>query len=137
MGDEPLAALLLELFSAIHAIAGYPIPSSVPEVHVVSLQQLHARVCPQACPVRAYYLRGEGVFIEQSLDFRADAKARAILLHELVHHVQILSARFDSLSDCAAWYAREQEAYQIQNEYLRVEGVRVRQYMAGPMRRCD
>jgi hypothetical protein len=87
--------------------------------------------------VRAFYLKGEGVFIEQSLDFRADVKARAILLHELVHHVQILSARFDSLSACEAWYAREQEAYQIQNEYLRAEGAQVRQYMAGLMRRCD
>ena len=137
MGDQPLAALLLELFGAIHAIGGYPIPPSVPEVHVVSLQQLQARVCSYACPVRAFYLKGEGVFIEQSLDFRADVKARAILLHELVHHVQILSARFDSLSACEAWYAREHEAYQIQNEYLRAEGVQVRQYMAGLMRRCD
>jgi hypothetical protein len=137
MGDQPLAALLLELFSAIHAISGYPVPPSAPEVHVVSLEQLQARVCSYACAVRAFYLKGEGVYIEQSLDFRADAKARAILLHELVHHVQILSARFDSLSECEAWYAREHEAYHIQNEYLRAEGVHVRQHMTGLMRRCD
>ena len=137
MGDQTLAALLLELFTAIHGISGYPIPAAVPEVHVLSLQQLQARVCSYACPVRAFYLKGEGVFIEQSLDFHADAKARAILLHELVHHVQILSARFDSLSECEAWYAREHEAYQIQNEYLRAEGVQVRQYMTAVMRRCE
>lgn len=137
MGDQTLAALLLELFGVIHSISGYPVPAAVPEVHIVSLQQLQARVCSYACPVRAFYLKGEGVFIEQSLDFRADAKARAILLHELVHHAQMLSARFDSLSDCEAWYAREREAYHIQNEYLRAEGVQVRQYMTGRMRQCD
>jgi hypothetical protein len=137
MGDPTLVALLLELFQTIHSIAGYPVPSSLPEVHVLPLEQLQARVCAWACPVKAFYLKGEGVFIEQSLNFCLDPKARSILLHELVHHVQNLSSRFDSLPSCEAWYAREHEAYAIQNEYLRVEGVGVRQYMAGIVRRCD
>ena len=37
--------------------------------------------------------------------------SRSILLHELVHHVQGITGRFDSLPDCDAWYAREFEAY--------------------------
>jgi len=137
MVDEALAALLIELFRVIHSISGYPMPAILPEVHAVPLQQLQARVCSWACPVKAFYLKGEGIFIEQSLDFRHDPRARAILLHELVHHLQNLSARFDSLPSCEAWYAREHEAYAIQNEYLRVEGEAVRQYMAGFARRCD
>jgi hypothetical protein len=137
MGDESLVALLLELFSTIQAISGYPMPAVLPDVHVLPLEQLQARVCAWACPVKAFYLRGEGVFIEESLNFRNDPKARSILLHELVHHVQNLNARFDAMPTCEAWYAREREAYRIQNEYLRVEGVEVRQYMAGLVRRCD
>jgi hypothetical protein len=137
MGDESLVSLLLELFSTIQAISGYPMPAILPNVHVLPVEQLQARVCAWACPVKAFYLRSEGVFIEESLNFRNDPKARSILLHELVHHVQTLSARFDAMPSCEAWYAREREAYQIQNEYLRVEGVAVRQYMAGLVRRCD
>jgi len=137
MGDESLVSLLLELFSTIQAISGYPMPAILPDVHVLPREQLQARVCAWACPVKAFYLRSEGVFIEESLNFRSDPKARSILLHELVHHVQNLSARFDAMPSCEVWYAREREAYQIQNEYLRVEGVAVRQYMAGLVRRCD
>jgi hypothetical protein len=137
MGDDTLTALLLELFRAIQSISGYPVPAALPDVHVLPLDLLQQRVCAWACPVKAFYLRGEGVFIEESLNFRDDPKARSVLLHELVHHVQNLSARFDSLPGCDAWYAREREAYEIQNEYLRAEGVNVRQYMAGAVRRCD
>jgi hypothetical protein len=137
MGDESLVSLLLELFSAIQAISGYPMPAVLPAVHVLPLEQLQARVCARACPVKAFYLRGEGVFIEASLNFRSDPKARSILLHELVHHLQSSNGRFDAMPGCEAWYAREREAYRIQNEYLRVEGVEVRQYMAGLVRRCD
>ena len=137
MGNEVLVALLLDLFRAIESISGYPVPAVLPDVHVLPLGALQARVCSWACPVKAFYLRGEGVFIEESLNFRNDLKARSILLHELVHHVQNLSGRFDSLPGCVAWYAREREAYEIQNEYLRAAGVSVRQYMAGMVRRCD
>jgi hypothetical protein len=77
------------------------------------------------------------VFIEQSLDFRKDPRARAVLLHELVHHVQMLTGRFDSMPGCQAWYAREREAYAVQNEYLRVLGERVRQYMPAVARGCE
>ncbi len=137
MSDPTLVELLIELFRAIHAISGYPMPANLPDIHVVSIEQLQRRICSWSCPVKAFYLRGEGVFIEQSLNFHADAKARSILLHELVHHVQNLSARFDKLSSCEAWYAREHEAYQIQNEYLRSEGVPIRQYMSAAPRLCD
>ena len=137
MGNEVLVALLLDLFRAIESISGYPVPAVLPDVHVLPLEALQARVCSWACPVKAFYLRGEGVFIEESLNFRNDLKARSILLHELVHHVQNLSGRFDSLPGCAAWNARDREAYEIQNEYLRAAGVSVRQYMAGMVRRCD
>ena len=137
MADQSLVGLLVELFRVIHAVAGYPVPVTLPEVHVVPLQQLQARVCGSPCPVRAFYIQNEGVFIEQSLDFRKDPRARAVLLHELVHHVQALTGRFDSMPRCQAWYAREREAYAVQNEYLRVLGERVRQYMPAVARRCE
>jgi hypothetical protein len=135
--DQSLAALLLELFRVIHSLAGYPVPLTLPEVHVVPLQQLQARVCGSPCPVQAFYIQNEGVFIEQTLDFQKDPRARAVLLHELVHHVQSLTGRFDSMPVCHAWYAKEREAYAIQNEYLRDLGERVRQYMPAVARRCE
>ena len=42
-----------------------------------------------------------------------------MLLHELVHHVQRVSGKFQAIpSECDRWYAAEREAYEIQNTYL-------------------
>jgi hypothetical protein len=136
MTDLALAQLLMELFTTIKMLSGYPIPTTLPEVHQLPRVQLEARICQGGCRVKAFYLKGEGVFIDQSLDVEKDLPARSILLHELVHHVQGVTGKFDSLPDCHAWYAREHDAYQIQNQYLRWEGSTTRYYMDGFVRNC-
>ena len=136
MTDQALAQLLVELFTAIKMLSGYPVPPTFPEVHQVPRAQLEARLCPAGCRVKAFYLKDEGVYIDQALDIENDLPARSILLHELVHHVQGVGGRFGSLPDCHAWYAREYEAYQIQNRYLGREGSTIRYYMDGFVRNC-
>ena len=128
--------IFAELFRVIHALSGYPIPEQLPELHLVPQHELQARICPTGCGVKAFYLRGQGVFMDEALDVRNDVLARSVLLHELVHYVQSKAGRFDSLPECQAWYARELEAYQIQNEYLRQQGSATRQYMAGRVHQC-
>jgi hypothetical protein len=137
MLDPALTALVLELFRAIHTLAGYPEPTVYPDIHVLPHGQLEARVCPAGCPVKAFYAQGEGIFVDQTLDVEHDLQARSILLHELVHYVQLESSRFDSLPECQAWRAREIEAYRIQNEYLWRKGGDGRQYMPAMVRRCN
>ena len=136
MPDQPLAQLLLELFTAIKMLSGYPVPETLPEVHRVPRAQLESRICQTVCGVKAFYLKGEGVYIDQELDIERDLPARSILLHELVHHVQGVTGKFDSLPGCHGWYAREYEAYQIQNQYLRWEGSTTSYYMNGLLRNC-
>jgi hypothetical protein len=59
------------------------------------------------------------VFIDERLDLRSDTFNRSILLHELVHHFQASSGRFETLpSECERRNAEELEAYRIQNKYL-------------------
>jgi hypothetical protein len=128
--------LLADLFRVIHALSGYPIPDQFPEVHLVPHHELEARICPAGCGVKAFYLSGRGVFMDEALDVRNDVVARAVLLHELVHHVQNIAGRFDSLAECQAWYAREVEAYQIQNDYLRQQGSATWVYMPGRIQHC-
>jgi hypothetical protein len=137
MFDPALAALVVELFRAIHTLAGYPEPTAYPDIHVLPHGQLEARVCPAGCLVKAFYVQGEGVFVDQALDVEHDLQARSILLHELVHYVQLESSRFDSLPECQAWHAREIEAYRIQNEYLWQKGGDGRRYMPAMARRCN
>jgi hypothetical protein len=39
-----------------------------------------------------------------------------------VHHMQSVTAKYDDLDPCSSTRASEEEAYQVQNEYLRVNG---------------
>lgn len=136
MTDLPLAQLLTELFTAIKLLSGYPVPDVYPEVHQLPRAQLEARVCASGCAIKAYYIKGEGVFIDETLDIEHDPRARSILLHELVHHLQGVTGKFDSFPECDAWYAGELEAYRIQNQYLHRGGWNIGYQMSGSMRNC-
>jgi hypothetical protein len=136
MTEEALARLAAELFVTIRLLSGYPVPDAIPPIHSVPQAELAARVCGQPCAVQGYYLAGEGVFIDQALDVEGDARARSILLHELVHHLQGMSGRFDALPACTGWYARESEAYRIQNEYLQRSGSTRMFHPGATTRRC-
>ena len=136
MSDQAIAQLVAELFVAIKMLSGYPVPESQPAVYRLPRAQLEAKVCRSACGVKAFYLPGKGVYIDQSLDLEHDVKARSILLHELVHHVQGVTGKFDDMPSCHGWYAKEQEAYAIQNKYLRWEGVGTTYYMTTGWRNC-
>jgi len=136
MTDQALAQLLVQLFTAIKLLSGYPMPAELPEIHQLPRTQLEARICAGPCGVKAFYLPGEGVFIDASLDVEHDLRDRSVLLHELVHHVQGVAGKFSTLPQCDAWYAREFEAYQIQNDYLRQEGSRSRFQMGGYVHNC-
>jgi hypothetical protein len=113
--------LVAELFLAIKLIAGYPTPAVPPQIHVLGAAEIRKALCKGPCgDIKAYYLHDRGVFVNASLDFEHDLTARSVLLHELVHHVQDLSGKFEKiLSQCDRWYSKELEAYEVQNEYLR------------------
>ena len=119
MDPVALTILMTQLFLSIHDIGGYPVPETYPEVHQVSGQELQYRFCKGPCGVKAFYTPEGGVFIDDSLDLEHDVHARSILLHELVHHVQAETGRFDSTRNaCVRSNRAEAEAYELQNRYL-------------------
>lgn len=137
MTDQALSQLVAELFMAIKMLSGYPVPESPPPIHRLPRAQLEALVCSgSTCGVKGFYLKGQGVYLDADLELDKDVKARSILLHELVHHVQGVTGKFDSMPDCHGWYAKEYEAYAIQNKYLRWEGSGANFYMDAGWRDC-
>jgi hypothetical protein len=120
MDQVSLASLVAELFAAIHLMSGYPLPAEPPVIHFVPQAQLAEMVCQRPCRVRAVYFRDSGVYVDETLDLLGEDLDRSILLHELVHHVQAVTGRYDSLaSECRRWTASEREAYSLQSRYLR------------------
>jgi hypothetical protein len=138
MDSTVLSALVVELFAAIKLLGGYQPPTLPPQVHQVSQAFIEQEFCRKPCKIRAIYDPTRGVYIDESLDIGNDVFARSILLHELVHHVQAVSGRFDMSSvDCARQNRAEAEAYYLQNRYLMSLHHGSRVSMTGWASRCS
>lgn len=119
MDPAGLQALVTSLLLNINSIAGYPVPTERPDVHIVPAAQIQQRVCSKPCRARAFYIPNEGIFIDDALDLKGDLYDRSILVHELVHFVQHSSGRFSGEAPgCARYSAEENDAYDIQNKFL-------------------
>lgn len=118
MATPAVVEVVASLFLAVSQLTDYPAPRELPPIHVLSEREMAQRLCAGPCGVRAFYLDGQGVYLRDDLDIVDDLKARSILLHELVHHIQHETGRFAAMNACERWLAREDEAYRIQNAYL-------------------
>jgi hypothetical protein len=139
MEASALNSLLVELFAAIKLVSGYPAPATLPEVNALPAAEIQKRLCEgRLCQIKAFYHPEWGVIVDETLDFRNDPFDRSILLHELVHHLQKTTGRFDSMVNfCNRRTAQELEAYEIQNRYL--DGIHSprRALVAGWAGKCD
>jgi len=120
LDHSALVSLLAELFTAIRLLSGYPAPAAFPDVVALPAIEIQRRLCDgRPCHIKAYYHPDSGVVIDDSLDLRNDPFDRSILLHELVHHMQKTTGKFEDVRDfCVRRVSEEFEAYEIQNRYL-------------------
>lgn len=139
MDSSALASLIVELFTAIRLVSGYPSPPAPPEIHLVPEAEIQQRICAgRPCRVKAFYHPEWGVFVADSLDIVNDPFDRSILLHELVHHLQKTTGKFDGVpSVCNRRNAQELEAYEIQNRYLAGQQASRRAFVMGWSGRCE
>jgi hypothetical protein len=119
MDKSEVIAVVKDLAVVLHSLSGYAIAEQLPEVHVIPQPVIVELVCKAACRVQAFYHPDFGVFIDDKLELKRDTFAQSIVLHELVHHAQDISGRFEQLpSECHRRTAAESEAYEIQNRFL-------------------
>jgi hypothetical protein len=136
--EPAMQSLIAELFATIHLLSGYAPPTVAPEVHRVAQREIEERFCHAPCAIRAIYDPTFGVYIDEKLDVANNTFDRSILLHELVHHVQAVSGRFDmGSSSCVRRNAAEREAYALQNRYLMEMNDARRVSMNGWAARCS
>lgn len=137
MTDASLTSLVADLFATIQLLSGYAPPTVPPEIHQVSHSVIQQRFCNGPCQIKAYYDPTHGVYIDETLDVVNDDLSRSILFHELVHHAQAVSGRFDLMSsDCVRHNTVEAEAYALQNRYLIHINAASRVSMNGWAARC-
>lgn len=120
MDQSALVSLMVELFAAIRFLSAYPAPAVLPEVHSVPQAEIQRRLCAsRPCRIKAFYHPDWGVIVDETLDIHNDPFDRSILLHELVHHLQKTTGKFEVVASfCSRRISEELEAYDIQNRYL-------------------
>lgn len=119
--DEPPAKLTEQMETYLYAVAygQYKGPpewlSMRPPVRLVSQQVIcgMAKTRPD-CPYRGYYKDG-AVYLRDDLNF-GSAVDLAVLVHEYVHHLQVL--KHGPFKDCLDWLEREYEAFRVQVHVL-------------------
>jgi len=139
LDHSTLISLLAELFTAIQLLSGYPAPATFPEVIALPTAEIQRRLCDgRPCHIKAYYHPDTGVVVDDSLDLRNDPFDRSILLHELVHHMQKTTGKFEVLTNfCTRRVSEEFEAYEIQNRYLSQVNAARRAMVLGWNGKCD
>ncbi|HEV8260088.1 MAG TPA: DUF6647 family protein [Burkholderiales bacterium] len=138
MDPSSLTSLMVELFTAIRLVSGYPSPDVLPQIQRVSVVEMQRRICGgRSCGVKAFYHPEWGVYVDEALDIQNNAFDRSIVLHELVHHLQKTTGKFDAVPNfCNRRNAQELEAYEIQNRYLADQGVSRRALVMGWSGKC-
>jgi len=117
--DRAMIHELLEWIVASDGPGGYTAPDIEPVLIRVSSAALGELVCGRPCPVKGYHPSGSYIVIV--IRGLAPEVERHALVHELVHYLQ--SRASTEWPDCVEDYAREREAYRIQNKYrYKVQG---------------
>ncbi|HTS52355.1 MAG TPA: hypothetical protein VMH26_03695 [Burkholderiales bacterium] len=119
---DSMPELVDSLLDTITKLSNYRKPNTTPRVTKVSRSEIERTLCGRPCPVKAWHVPGEGIFIDDSLAPETDLIHRSILLHELVHFLQDINAEGAALGECDRWLHREREAYTLQNQYLALVG---------------
>jgi len=117
-----IAELLLILLSWAASISGYP-EGEPPTIELQDHAFFVENVCAGVeCKVIGWYNDDNVVYLDRDIPLDL---VDQMLVHELVHHLQFQSGKFDSDS-CEDSLFREREAYQIQGTYMLANGRRAR-----------
>jgi hypothetical protein len=119
---DSMPELVDSLLDIIVKLTDYKKPETTPRVFKVSRAEIERTICSGPCPVKAWHMPGEGIFLDDSLMPETDLVQRSILFHELVHYLQEVNGEGASMDECDRWLHREREAYQLQNQYLALIG---------------
>ena len=105
--------------------SGYAAPPDPPVIEYRDQAFFDERACPPAsvhCSARGFYEDGSNIIVlHESYRALDGVKARALLVHEMVHFLQDRSGEFGTKT-CEVWVEREHEAYRLQFLYFSTHG---------------
>ncbi len=115
---DDLDELVRRLIVSVRELSHYDLDVETPVVHRLPLSEIQLRLCGRPCTIRAAYIPGEGLYIDEKMRPLTNRYDQSILFHELVHHVQVAATSHPAHDECQRWREREIEAYALQNQFL-------------------
>lgn len=94
----------------------------MPVIRTLAADELQKRACGRKCNVLAWYAPDGTIYFDDRMRPDVNMVARGILLHELVHHVQMQTLGTHS-TNCQEWLRRERQAYLIQSRWMFSKGM--------------
>jgi hypothetical protein len=122
--DEVTNLALTDVLDWMVAATIYDPPKRLPQIDFKSAAFFAEQVCSShsKCIAKGGYRDGSHtIILHESYKDLSEIRARAMLVHEVVHFLQDLSGRWSGVS-CSAMIEREREAYLLQFRYLVVKG---------------
>jgi hypothetical protein len=120
-----MTELIAALLTWAVANSGYQMPAHPPTIAYRDQRFFAAEACPDSavhCTTRGFYTDGsDTIVLHETHRDLGDVRARAILVHEIVHFLQDRSGKFGEKT-CESWVAREHQAYRLQLLYMVHEG---------------
>ena len=120
-----MTELLAALLSWVVANSGYEMPAHPPRIEYRDQSFFATQACPDSavhCTTRGFYTDGsDTIVLQEARRDLSDVRARAILVHEIVHFLQDRSGQFGGKT-CTSWVDREHQAYRLQLLYMVHEG---------------
>lgn len=116
-----LESMCVGLLSWIIMFSSYENPNECPEIIVLPQEELAETVCEGKCAARAYYTYEDHIYISDQLALDR-AAGRGVILHELVHWLQMRENGLSFESSCEEKTMAELEARRIQSQYVEAYG---------------
>lgn len=117
-------AVVGTLLPELSQILNMPLPADPPKISIASAQEIQKAYCKEdeSCSVAAITNRDTGEIVLHEGFIPNNLFSVSILVHELVHWVQVKNQWFADQKDCDKWAMQEMQAYHVQAQWLSKHG---------------
>lgn len=124
--QDDLEGVLNDIIGWVSKHSSYQNTHVIPTIEFLSPKEIDPE-CRNTCPVAFFSWDNGHLQISSELDVLHNPLHESVVVHEIVHYLQMLSGKVfrEDPWGCEENLALESEAYQLQREYYRTHGGRL------------
>jgi hypothetical protein len=117
--------LFLSMYLMVQSMMSFHTDAPLPKFTPVEKKWIQETYCEgKDCNLAGLYAGGDTIYYVNSLDVEENALHASIIVHELVHYVQMQRDQYVLTTiPCPQYMSLEREAYGVQFKYLNILGI--------------